>query len=123
MITKVPNSSGRLIHDTTLIKSLAKTLSYILLRPQIETKISRYERHSQKLIEDLIEHYPLIFTKESIKAQEGNSTRISSILSTKSRRLIPSSSTLFKDPDQFPVNSNFNSTKELRNIDSFFLDE
>ncbi|KAI7900385.1 uncharacterized protein BX663DRAFT_458515 [Cokeromyces recurvatus] len=61
--------------------SIAKTFSYILLRPQIETNISLHERYSQRLLQDLIENYDLIFTQESYKAQEKNSTRPSIIMS------------------------------------------
>lgn len=61
----------RLIEDSTLSKSLAHSLSYILLRPQTESKVSTFERHSQKLIQDLINHQPLIFNSESEKTQIG----------------------------------------------------
>lgn len=135
-------------HFHTLVKemdnhplaiTLAKSFSYILLRPKIETKVSVHERHAQRLLQDLIENYETIFTAEANKAQEENSnrpliiipekksnsidevttrssssssTRRSSILSfmrtsqstptciKRTNIPIPSSSTLFEDPDE-----------------------
>jgi hypothetical protein len=105
------------------------------------------------LIQDLIDHYPSIFTEEAIKAQEENSNRRSIIVgdsssssidsfdSSPKRRtrhlaghLISSSSTLFEDPDEVTSESTMNSTppnysmkedlaEELASLDSFFLDD
>ncbi|KAG0737508.1 hypothetical protein G6F26_012190 [Rhizopus arrhizus] len=137
----------------TVSRSLAQTLSHILLRPQTESKVSTFERHPQRLIQDLIDHYPSIFTEEAIKAQEENSNRRSIIVgdsssssidsfdSSPKRRtrhlaghLISSSSTLFEDPDEVTSESTMNSTppnysmkedlaEELASLDSFFLDD
>ncbi|KAG1279200.1 hypothetical protein G6F65_007301 [Rhizopus arrhizus] len=142
-----------LIKNPTVSRSLAQTLSHILLRPQTESKVSTFERHPQRLIQDLIDHYPSIFTEEAIKAQEENSNRRSIIVgdsssssidsfdSSPKRRtrhlaghLISSSSTLFEDPDEVTSESTMNSTppnysmkedlaEELASLDSFFLDD
>lgn len=135
----------RLCDDQTLSRRFAHSFGYVLLRPQVESKVSTFERHPYRLIQDLIEHYDSIFTTESIKAQEENSSRTSIVVSKtsldsldSSRRrirghLIPSSSTLFEDPDELTSESTMNSTPpnyvgkedtlELASLDSFFLDD
>lgn len=60
--------------------SLAKSFSYILMRPQTESKISIHEKHPQRLLYDLIENFDTIFTQESHYAQEKNSSRPSIII-------------------------------------------
>ncbi|KAL9538123.1 hypothetical protein MBANPS3_011176 [Mucor bainieri] len=65
--------------------SLAKSFSYILMRPQIESKISIHERHPQRLLYDLIENFDAIFTQESHYAQEKNSSRPSIIIPNKEK--------------------------------------
>ncbi|KAI8640165.1 Rho GTPase activation protein [Parasitella parasitica] len=70
------------------LSSLAKSFSYIFLRPQIESKISIHERHPQRLLYDLIENFDTIFTQESHRAQRKNSTR-PSIIITKKEATIP----------------------------------
>ena len=131
-------------HD--LASGLAKTFSYTLLRPQVESKISAYERHAQRFIQELILHYDIIFTKESYKAQEENSNRpcivipnkrpsVSSMRSMGASLVIPmpSSSTLFEDPDDIisemsvtpPLiqTTTKSSLDDLTSLDSFFDDE
>ncbi|KAG2213980.1 hypothetical protein INT47_001250 [Mucor saturninus] len=68
------------LDNHALATSLAKSFSYILLRPKIETKVSAHERHAQRLLQDLIENYEVIFTAEASKAQEENSSRPSIII-------------------------------------------
>ncbi|ORE15943.1 Rho GTPase activation protein, partial [Rhizopus microsporus] len=136
---------NKLCDDQTLSRRFAHSFGYVLLRPQVESKVSTFERHPYRLIQDLIEHYDSIFTTESIKAQEENSSRTSIVVSKtsldsldSSRRrirghLIPSSSTLFEDPDELTSESTMNSTPpnyvgkedtlELASLDSFFLDD
>ncbi|KAI9487740.1 MAG: hypothetical protein EXX96DRAFT_514380 [Benjaminiella poitrasii] len=107
--------------------SITKAFSYILLRPQTESKVSLHERHPQRLLQDLIENFDLIFTQESYRAQEKNSSRPSIIIPEKQSESansssthdeqktntnhykngggitiipLPSSSTLFEDPDE-----------------------
>lgn len=58
-----------------LSNSIAKSFSYILMRPQVESKVNMHDRHPQRLLLDLIENYDMIFTKETFKAQEENSNR------------------------------------------------
>ncbi|KAK4516489.1 G4 quadruplex nucleic acid binding protein [Mucor velutinosus] len=60
--------------------SLAKSFSYILMRPHTESKISIHEKHPQRLLYDLIENFDAIFTQESHYAQEKNSSRPSIII-------------------------------------------
>lgn len=67
--------------DTQLTSSsLAKSFSYILMRPQVESRISIHEKHPQRLLYDLIENFDVIFTQESHYAQEKNSSRPSIVI-------------------------------------------
>lgn len=67
--------------DTQLTSSsLAKSFSYILMRPQVESRISIHEKHPQRLLYDLIENFDAIFTQESHYAQEKNSSRPSIVI-------------------------------------------
>ncbi|CAO3629321.1 unnamed protein product [Mucor fragilis] len=67
--------------DTQLTSSsLAKSFSFILMRPQVESKISVHEKHPQRLLYDLIENFDAIFTQESHYAQEKNSSRPSIVI-------------------------------------------
>lgn len=177
--------------EEKLSYELAKSFSYILMRPQIESKVSAHERNAQRLIQELIENFDVIFTEEASKAQQENWKRPSIIIAshetkksnsldeshgrasfTSSRRSsilsfmrtsqstptsslaskrngapliipMPSSSTLFEDPDEMVssessiviqtppsyVNHNYSKTNdhfvvdELASIDSFFEDE
>lgn len=58
-----------------LSSSIARSFSYILMRPQVESKVNMHDRHPQRLLLDLIENYDMIFTEETYKAQEENSNR------------------------------------------------
>lgn len=78
--------------NTHFATTLAKSFSYILMRPQTETKVSIHERHSQKLLNDLIQHYDTIFTEAAQKAQEENSNRPCIICPVKSNSLDETSS-------------------------------
>ncbi|KAG2230860.1 hypothetical protein INT48_009241 [Thamnidium elegans] len=176
--------------EEKLSYELAKSFSYILMRPQIESKVSAHERNAQRLIQELIENFDIIFTEEACKAQQENWKRPSIIIAsqsetkksnslddgrasfTSSRRSsilsfmrtsqstptssltskrngapliipMPSSSTLFEDPDEMVssessiviqtppsyVNHDYSKTNdhfvvdELASIDSFFEDE
>lgn len=71
------------LNNDQLSITLARSFGYILLRPQIESKVSAHERHPQRLIQDLIENYAVIFTAEASKAQEENSNRPSIIIPAK----------------------------------------
>ncbi|CEP13185.1 hypothetical protein [Parasitella parasitica] len=82
------NHFHKLVKQTTTSaqftsSSLAKSFCYVLMRPQIESKVSIHERHPQRLLHDLIENFGAIFTQESHYAQERNSTRPSIVVSTK----------------------------------------
>ncbi|KAI8375989.1 uncharacterized protein BYT42DRAFT_572998 [Radiomyces spectabilis] len=61
--------------DTQLVHQLAATFGYILIRSQIESTINVHDRHPQRLVRELIVHFPTIFTEEAHKAQEEHSTR------------------------------------------------
>jgi hypothetical protein len=78
--------------ETHFATTLAKSFSYILMRPQTETKVSVHERHSQKLLQDLIQHYDTIFTEAAHKAQEENSNRPCIVCPVKSNSLDETSS-------------------------------
>lgn len=68
-----------------LSNSLAKSFGSILMRPQTESKLNVHDHHPQKLIQDLIENYEIVFTKESSKAQEENSNRPNIVVEEKKK--------------------------------------
>lgn len=145
------------------VHSISKAFSHILARPQVETKLSLHERHSQKLLQDLIEHYEVLFTKDLIQLQEKNSNRphmvvpvrkssVDSARTSTSSSLksfmkhshstptttvssmngsirMPSTSTLFEDPDESFISSPVltkephTEIEELNSLDSFFEDD
>ncbi|CAO3681873.1 unnamed protein product [Rhizopus stolonifer] len=51
------------------------SLSHILLRPQTESKVSTFERHPHRLVQDLICHFPDIFTKETDHSNRDDARR------------------------------------------------
>lgn len=64
---------------------LAKTLSYTLMRPQIESKVSAHERNAQRLVQELIENFDVIFTEEASKAQQENWKRPSIVIASQKK--------------------------------------
>lgn len=136
-----------LIHNSNSQMTVSKSFSYILSRPQIETKLSLHERHPQKLLQDLIEHYNVLFTHDLIQLQEKNSSRrpltvessarssrsSSSLIrshstptssSCSSSLRMPSSSTLFEDPDESPMMiKQQQQWEEVTSLDAFFEDD
>ncbi|KAG1438342.1 hypothetical protein G6F56_012681 [Rhizopus delemar] len=97
------------------------SLSHILLRPQTESKVSTFERHPHRLVQDLICHFPDIFTKETDHSNRDDARRSRHLTG----HLIPSSSTLFEDPDESDSTPCLSKdvSEELTSLDSFFLDD
>ncbi|KAI9254735.1 hypothetical protein EDC94DRAFT_696706 [Helicostylum pulchrum] len=79
--------------EKKLSYELAKLFSYILMRPQIESKVSAHERNAQRLIQELIENFDVIFTEEASKAQQENWKR-PSIIATASHHETKKSNSL-----------------------------
>ncbi|KAI9277768.1 hypothetical protein BY458DRAFT_504009 [Sporodiniella umbellata] len=99
------------------------SLSHLLLRPQLESKMSTFERHPFRLVQDLIHYFPKVFSPEVDLANREDARRSRHLTG----HLIPSSSTLFEDPDDSdtavtPCLSK-ELSEELTSLDSFFLDD
>lgn len=72
---------GRLIDTTKAdedwISELAQSLSYCIVRPRVESSVTQHDRHSQRLIIDLITHRDKIF--KELKRQSIRKTRPESL--------------------------------------------
>ncbi|RCH92129.1 hypothetical protein CU098_005429 [Rhizopus stolonifer] len=95
--------------------SLAKSFSYILMRPQIQSKVSTHEHHAQRLLQDLIENFDIVFTQETSKAQEENSNRPAIIIPLQK----PSSLDETKRHSYSSVRSNSSGSNKRSSILSF----
>ncbi|KAI8883524.1 hypothetical protein K501DRAFT_333310 [Backusella circina FSU 941] len=110
----------KLKHDSQLSEKLSKTFSHTLIRPQVESNLSVHEHHPQRLIHDLIEHFDIIFTKESYKAQENHSNRpamtanhIDTIILPKSSSMDSSNTTSTNDSTQSTNESALSSSSSV----------